>query len=37
MPQTRTSDEVKAASGACREIWHVQELYEEAHEPGGIP
>ena len=27
----------KTASGACREIWHVQELYEEVHGPGGIP
>ena len=28
--------EAGAASGACREIWHVQELHEEAHGPGGI-
>ena len=34
--QQRTSDEAGAASGACREIWHVQELHEEAHGPGGI-
>ena len=35
-PRARTSDEAGAASGACREIWHVQELHEEAHGPGGI-